>query len=81
MMKKIKLVLSILLLPAFAYGAYYLYYLGNDIYFGDLMTQYIDYQMQLYLFGWIAWLLAGVCALTALYCLYYFLMSLIRHNY
>ncbi len=81
MIKKIQLALSIILLPAFAYGAYYLYYLGNDIYFGDLMTQHIDYQMQLYLFGWIAWLLAAVCALSALYCLYYFLMSLIRHNY
>lgn len=81
MMKKIKLALSIILLPAFAYGAYYLYNLGNAIYFGDLMDQYIDYQMQMYLFGWITWLLAAVCGLTALYCLYYFLMSLIRHNY
>ena len=80
-MGKIKLALSVILLPAFAYAAYYLYYLGNDIYLGDLMNQYSDYAMQMYLFGWIAWLLAAVCALTALYCLYYFLMSLIRHNY
>ena len=80
-MKKVKLALSIILMPVFVYLAYYLYNLGNDIYFGNLMNEYIDYQMQLYLFGWIAWLLAAVSALTALYCLYYFLMSLIRHNY
>ena len=75
-MVKFKTVIGFLSLFLFGYGAYYFYQLTNNFYSGKALTEYSDYSIYIYFFGWIGYALAAVCALVFLYCIYYFLSTL-----
>lgn len=76
-MVKFKSLLGIASIFLFGFGALYFYNFSESIYHGNFIVENPEYATHAYFFGWIGYALAAASLLIALYCIYYFLSTLL----